>query len=145
MRRARGVMRSLSVVATVIFVDMALINPASADTPMPAPAPAPAASASAAAPAPAPPPMATEPMPAPAPPPPPPGAQAATPPLATEAMPATREEKLPAIDVGAWVRAAGRFQKGSDAPQSMAGLQMDTAYVELHGWRQDSQERERPH
>ncbi len=132
MRRARGVMRLLSVLAAVVYVDTALVNRASADTPAPAPAPAPAASASTAAPPPATPPMATEPMPAPVPPPGTPPAQAATPPLATEAMPATREEKLPAIDVGAWVRAAGRLQKGSDAPQSLAGLQMDTAYVELH-------------
>src|SRR5580704_83768 len=130
MRRARGVMRLLSVLGTVIYVDMALVNRASADTP--APAPAPAASATTAAPAPATPTTATEAMPATAPASTTPPAQAATPPLATEAMPATREEKLPAIDVGAWVRAAGRLQKGSDAPQSMAGVQMDTAYVELH-------------
>ena len=61
--------------------------------------------------------MAAEPAPAPAPPPAPHrAAQAATPPLATEAMPASslaREEKLPSIDVGAWVR-GGRpqLQKG---------------------------------
>jgi hypothetical protein len=70
----------------------------------------------------------------PPPPPPPSGgtppAQAATPPLASEAMPATREEKLPAIDVGAWVRAAGRFQ-GTN-PKNLDGVAMDTAYAELH-------------
>jgi hypothetical protein len=57
-------------------------------------------------------------------------AQAATPPLASEAMPATREVKLPPIDVGAWVRAAGRFQGSS--PKSLDGVAMDTAYAELH-------------
>jgi hypothetical protein len=73
------------------------------------------------------------PVPAPMPPPPPggaPPAQAATPPLASEAMPATREEKLPAIDVGAWVRAAGRFQ--GSKPKDLDGVAMDTAYAELH-------------
>ncbi len=59
-----------------------------------------------------------------------PPAQAATPPLASEAMPATREEKLPAIDVGAWVRAAGRLQ--GSKPQDLDGVAMDTAYAELH-------------
>jgi hypothetical protein len=108
--------------ATLIFTEVALVNRASADPPPPAPA------ATTAAPPPPAPPMATEPPPPAATPP----AQAATPPLATEAMPATREEKLPSIDVGAWVRAAGRLQRGGDDPQSMAGLQMDTAYVELH-------------
>jgi hypothetical protein len=57
-------------------------------------------------------------------------AQAATPPVASEAMPATREEKLPPIDVGAWVRAAGRFQ-GSN-PKDLDSAAMDTAYAELH-------------
>jgi len=69
-----------------------------------------------------------------APPPPPPGgesaAQAATPPLATEAMPATREEKLPAIDVGAWIRAAGKLQ--GKKPKNLDGAAVDTAYIELH-------------
>ena len=74
-------------------------------------------------------------MPAPPMPPPPPpsgtpAAQAATPPIASEAMPATREEKLPAIDVGAWVRAAGRLQGAN--PKNLDGVQMDTAYAELH-------------
>jgi hypothetical protein len=59
-----------------------------------------------------------------------PAAQAATPPVASEAMPATREEKLPPIDVGAWVRAAGRLQGKS--PQNLDGVSLDTAYAELH-------------
>lgn len=59
-----------------------------------------------------------------------PPAQAATPPVASEAMPATREDKLPAIDVGAWVRAAGRIQ-GSN-PKNLDAAEMDTAYAELH-------------
>lgn len=59
-----------------------------------------------------------------------PAAQAATPPLASEAMPGTREEKLPAIDVGAWVRAAGRLQGRN--PKNLDGISMDTAYAELH-------------
>jgi hypothetical protein len=45
-------------------------------------------------------------------------------------MPATREEKLPPIDVGAWVRAAARFQ-GTN-PKHLDGVSMDTAYMELH-------------
>jgi hypothetical protein len=45
-------------------------------------------------------------------------------------MPATREEKLPPIDVGAWVRAAGRVQ-GSN-PKNLDAVTMDTAYAELH-------------
>jgi len=45
-------------------------------------------------------------------------------------MPATREEKLPAIDVGAWIRAGARFQ-GTD-PKKLDGVSMDTAYMELH-------------
>jgi hypothetical protein len=57
-------------------------------------------------------------------------AQAATPPVASEAMPATREEKLPPIDVGAWVRAAGRLQ--GSKPKNLDGAAVDTAYVELH-------------
>jgi hypothetical protein len=59
-----------------------------------------------------------------------PAAQAATPPLASETMPATREEKLPPIDVGAWVRAAGRVQ-GTN-PKNLNGVSLDTAYIELH-------------
>jgi hypothetical protein len=108
-------------------------NPAPAAPPAPAasPAPAPATPPAPAAPAAAPPPTAAAPMP---PPPPPPGgvpaAQAATPPIASEAMPATREEKLPPIDVGAWVRAAGRLQGNN--PQDLDGARMDTVYAELH-------------
>jgi hypothetical protein len=45
-------------------------------------------------------------------------------------MPATREEKLPPIDVGAWIRAAGRLQ--GNQPQNLDGVAMDTAYAELH-------------
>jgi hypothetical protein len=45
-------------------------------------------------------------------------------------MPATREEKLPPIDVGAWVRAAGRVQ--GTHPKNLDGISMDTAYAELH-------------
>jgi hypothetical protein len=46
-------------------------------------------------------------------------------------MPATREEKLPPIDVGAWVRAAGRFQ-GASNPKDLDSAAMDTANIELH-------------
>jgi hypothetical protein len=100
--------------------------------PTAAPPPMPAAATSAAQPPPAP----TAAAPASAIPPPPPlppageTAQAATPPLATEAMPATREEKLPAIDVGAWVRTAGKLQ--GSKPKNLDGAAVDTAYIELH-------------
>jgi hypothetical protein len=45
-------------------------------------------------------------------------------------MPATREEKLPPIDVGAWVRAAARVQGKN--PKHLDGVSTDTAYIELH-------------
>lgn len=71
------------------------------------------------------------------PPPPPPGgvppAQSATPPIASEAMPATREEKLPPIDVGAWVRTGMRFE-GTN-PKNLDGVSSDggfPVYGELH-------------
>jgi hypothetical protein len=48
----------------------------------------------------------------------------------TNAMPATREEKLPPISVGAWVRAGARFQGKN--PKKLNGDQMDTVYGELH-------------
>jgi hypothetical protein len=60
-------------------------------------------------------------------------AQAATPPIASEAMPATREEKLPAIDVGAWVRTGMRFQ--GTHPKNLDGVSGDGSspiYGELH-------------
>ncbi|HTR76924.1 MAG TPA: hypothetical protein VMH39_02400, partial [Gemmatimonadaceae bacterium] len=96
--------------------------------------PPPAAPPAATAP---PPPAVTTAPPMPMPPPPPPGgvspAQAATPPVASEAMPATREEKLPPIDVGAWVRTGMRFQ-GTN-PRNLDGVSTDGAfpiYGELH-------------
>ena len=81
----------------------------------------------------APPPPAAEPPPPPAPPMPLPGvspAQSETPPLATEAMPGTRTDKLPPIDVGAWVRVGGRIQ-GTN-PKNLDGEQFDTVYGEIH-------------
>ena len=45
-------------------------------------------------------------------------------------MPATRSEKLPPIEVGAWVRVGGLFQ-GHDQSK-INDFSMDTAYVELH-------------
>jgi hypothetical protein len=45
-------------------------------------------------------------------------------------MPATRPEKLPPIDVGAWVRVGGRIQ-GRD-PKKLDDQSLDTAYGELH-------------
>ena len=48
-----------------------------------------------------------------------------------EAMPAARPEVLPPIDVGAWTRVGGVFQKASD-PSSLGDFHMDSAYVELH-------------
>ena len=114
---------------------VAQATPAPAASPPPvAPAPAtapasapPAATASpAAAPAaalpPPPPPPAGTPAPVPAPPPPPPPSQPAAPPA--------DEVKLPPIDVGVWLRAAGRLQ-GSD-PKNLDSAEMDTAYAELH-------------
>jgi hypothetical protein len=95
-----------------------------------APAPPPAATAPTPPPAPEPAPAAAPPAP---PPPPPAGglaAQNATPPLATEAMPATREEKLPPITVGAWLRVGARIQ-GTN-PKNLDGERMETAYGELH-------------
>src|SRR5437868_2210166 len=88
--------------------------------------------------APPPPPPADMPPPAQAmPPPPPPAApppaveQAVTPPPAAEAMPATRPDTLPPIDVGAWTRVAGRFQRSTE-PKSLKDWRMDSAYAELH-------------
>lgn len=70
----------------------------------------------------------------PTPPPPPPGGvpvtETTTPPLASDAMPATREEKLPPIAVGAWIRAGGRIQ-GSNG-KDLDGERFDTIYGELH-------------
>jgi hypothetical protein len=62
---------------------------------------------------------------------PPPGAsaaaaQAATPPTASDAMPATREEKLPPIDVGAWVRTGMRIQ-GTN-PKNLDGVSGDPSF-----------------
>ncbi len=140
-RRVRRTMRGFPR-ALVLAAAIDLVGATSALAADPAPAAAPAPSAAPAPPtppaaAPAPPPATEAAAPAaPAPTPPAPAAgsaaaaQAATPPLATEAMPATREEKLPPIDVGAWVRAAGRLQ-GND-PKDLDGVKMDTAYVELH-------------
>jgi len=45
-------------------------------------------------------------------------------------MPATRPEKLPPIDVGAWVRVGARIQ-GTD-PKKLDDQTMDTIYGELH-------------
>jgi hypothetical protein len=81
---------------------------------------------------------ATEPAPPPAPsaaPAPPPGGVPASelgpPPTSTNAMPATREEKLPPLNVGAWVRAGARMQSQS-APDKIEDPRMDTVYAELH-------------
>ena len=46
-------------------------------------------------------------------------------------MPASRPEVLPPIDVGAWLRAGGKFQSGTD-PSKINDWKMDNAYVELH-------------
>ncbi len=83
-------------------------------------------------PMPAPPPPATEPAPPPptAPPPAVSPAQTETPPIATEAMPATRTDKLPPIDVGAWLRVGGRVQGNN--PKNLDGEAFDTVYGELH-------------
>jgi hypothetical protein len=45
-------------------------------------------------------------------------------------MPATREEKLPPIDVGAWLRIGGRVQ--GTIPKNLDGERMDTVYGEIH-------------
>jgi hypothetical protein len=45
-------------------------------------------------------------------------------------MPATRPDKLPPIDVGAWVRVGARFQ-GAD-PKKLDDQSMDSVYGELH-------------
>lgn len=91
--------------------------PASAQTSPPADAP----------PAAPPPPMPAEPPAAP-----PPAVQVETkPPTNTETMAATRPEALPPIDVGAWVRAGGKFQNATD-PKKIDDWHMDNAYVELH-------------
>ncbi|HEX2659656.1 MAG TPA: hypothetical protein VHU40_15335 [Polyangia bacterium] len=80
-------------------------------------------------------PPALPPPPAELPPPPPPVTPAieaaAKPPTATESMAATRPDVLPPIDVGAWGRIGGVFQKKSD-PKSLGDWHMDNAYVELH-------------
>lgn len=49
----------------------------------------------------------------------------------TEAMPATREEKLPPINVGAWLRIGGRVQ-GTTDPKKLNDQSMDSIYGELH-------------
>jgi hypothetical protein len=87
--------------------------PAAVETPPPPPAP------------PTPPPAAPPPAVATTPPPTP------TPPTAAEAMPATRPDVLPPIDVGAWLRVSGKFQKPTD-PKSIGDWSMGDAYVELH-------------
>ncbi|HVR64937.1 MAG TPA: hypothetical protein VMU50_23735, partial [Polyangia bacterium] len=72
------------------------------------------------------------PPPAAPPPAPPPAVQTETkPPTAAETMPATRPDVLPPIDVGAWVRAGGKFQNATDT-KKVNDWQMDNAYVELH-------------
>lgn len=85
-----------------------------------APAPSPAAPVPAAAPdvapAPAPPPLAAVEAPPPPPPPPPPPAP---------------EEKLPSIDVGAWLRAGIKFQ-GVQDPKKLNDQALDSVYGELH-------------
>lgn len=123
-------------------------KPAAAAAPAPAAVPAPAAAPAAApgaAPATAAPPApAAAPASAPAaqttaaaapaaaattPPPPAPAAAPAAAPPAAEPAPA-QEEKLPPVDVGVWLRAAGRLQ-GSD-PKNLDAAALDTAYAELH-------------
>lgn len=96
--------------------------PAAAAAPAaPAAVPAPAAEPVAAAPAPPPPDVAP-------PPPPPPPAEAAPPPPPPAP---TEDEKLPSIDVGAWLRAGLQFQNGSD-PKKLNDQHFDTVYGELH-------------
>jgi hypothetical protein len=133
MRGQRKVLRTvkwlLRAMVLVAAVDLVLTTSAQAADPAPAAPPTmPAAAPPEASPAPgAAAPASATPLPSPS------GAsaaQAATPPLASEAMPATREEKLPAIDVGAWVRAAGRIQ--GSKPRNLDSAAMDTAYAELH-------------
>ncbi len=104
--------------------------PASAVAQTPDTAPPPPATAPPPEPTAVAPPMASG---APVPPPVPGGvstAQSTTPPIASEAMPATREDKLPPISVGAWLRIGGRIQ-GTN-PKNLDGEQMDTVYSELH-------------
>ena len=96
---------------------------AQAQTEAPAVVPAPAADA--------PPPAAAMPPPPPPAAPPPAVEAATTPPTAAEAMPATRPETLPPIDVGAWTRVGGKFQRSTE-PKSLKDWRMDSAYVELH-------------
>ncbi|HET9933164.1 MAG TPA: hypothetical protein VFQ35_20815 [Polyangiaceae bacterium] len=101
--------------------------PAPAAPPAVAPAaPPPAAAAPAPAPAPvAPPPVAVAPPPAALPPPPPADAPPPPPP------PPPAEEKMPSIDVGAWLRAGIRFQGATD-PKKINDQAMDAVYGELH-------------
>src|SRR5207302_596231 len=61
---------------------------------------------------------------------PPPAATDAPPPTSGEAMPATRPEKLPPINVGAWLRVGARIQ-GTD-PSKLDDQSMDTIYGEVH-------------
>lgn len=115
-------------------LDLGVVATARAADPPPAPPP-PAAAAPAPA-APAPPAAAAPPAPAPPaampPPPAPPAAAAPVPaPPPPEPPPPAPAEKPPAIDVGAWIRAAGRLQSTSN-PQNLDGAKMDTAYAELH-------------
>src|SRR5947208_977283 len=77
-----------------------------------------------------PPPAAPTAAPPPAPDPAAPPPAVAPPPTSGEAMPATRPDKLPPIDVGAWVRVGARIQ-GRD-PKKLDDQSMDTAYGELH-------------
>jgi hypothetical protein len=88
--------------------------PAAAPTPAPAPTPP---AAPAAAPAETPPAAAAEP---------------AAPTTASDAMPSTaKEEKLPPINVAAWLRMGARIQGASD-PKKLNDQSMDTIYAELH-------------
>ena len=59
-----------------------------------------------------------------------PAAPAVPPVTSGDAMPATRADKLPPIDVGAWLRIGARFQ-GPD-PKKLNDQSMESIYGELH-------------
>lgn len=120
----RSATYALSFGAALLIPSQALAQAPAAAEPPPAPAAAPPpAPPVAAAPAPAP---AETPLPAP------PEVPPAPPLTASDAMPSTaKEEKLPPINVAAWLRMGARFQGGSD-PKKLNDQQMDTIYAELH-------------
>jgi len=77
-------------------------------------------------------PTAAEPAPAPTPAAPAAAVEPAPPTTASDAMPSTaKEEKLPPINVAAWLRIGARIQGASD-PKKLNDQSMDTVYGELH-------------